>query len=56
MRIWIKRRRMSELLKTIGNCLIGSGIMAWVFTIWALILTFQKRLSIHIAPKKKKEK
>ena len=46
---------MIELLKVIGGILIGSGIAAWVFVIWALMLTFQKRLSIHIAPKKKKE-
>ena len=43
---------MSELLKAIGNILIGSGIAAWVFTIWALVLTFQKRLSMRILPKK----
>ena len=44
---------MIELLKTIGNLLIGAGIVAWIVTIWALKLTIQKRLSIHIAPKRK---
>lgn len=44
---------MSEILKIIGNCLIGSGIVAWIVTIWAVKLTIQKRLSIHIKPKKK---
>lgn len=44
---------MSEVLKTIGNMLIGSGIIAWIVTIWAIKLTIQKRLTIRISPKKK---
>lgn len=46
---------MIEFLKTIGGILIGSGIVAWVVTILAVVLTIQKRLSIHITPKKKNE-
>lgn len=44
---------MTELLRTIGFMFVGSGIAAWVFTIWALKLVFQKRLVIKILPKKK---
>ena len=44
---------MSEALKMIGYMFMGSGIVAWVFTIWAVVLVFQKRLSVHIIPRRK---
>lgn len=44
-----------EALKMIGNMLIGSGIAAWFFLTWALILVKQGRLSIHIKPKEKED-
>lgn len=45
---------MDKILKVIGDCLIGSGVVAWVVTIWAVVLTIQKRLYIQILPKKRK--
>jgi len=41
-----------ETLRMIGYMFMGSGIVAWIAMIWAVKLTLQGRLSIHIKPKK----